>query len=101
VYARPVLNALEGHGRDNVFRLCAMLVQRGGAAHLDVVTDPEAAGLPPHLRVSTGRLVDEAARHGLVLDEATTHQELLTWVGEAAGEQLVEISRMTFRRRMR
>lgn len=101
VYGRRVLNALEARGRDNVFRLCAMLVRRGGAAHLDVVTDPEVAGLPPHLRVSTGRLVDEAARHGLVLDEATTHQELLTWVGEAAGEQLVEISRMTFRRRMR
>ena len=101
VYGRRVLNALEAPGRDNVFRLCGMLVRRGGAAHLDVVTDAEAAGLPPHLRVSTGRLVDEAARHGLVLDEATTRQELLNWVGETADEQLVEISRMTFRRRMR
>jgi hypothetical protein len=99
VYGRRVLNALESGGRDNVFRLCGMVVRQGGAAHLDIVSDTDYAGIPPHLRLSTARVAGEAARHGLVLDEATTREEPMTWVGEVGEEQLVEISRMTFRRR--
>jgi hypothetical protein len=42
----------------------------------------------------------EAARHGLVLEEADTLQEPMAWLGSTE-QQLVELHRMTFRRRPR
>jgi hypothetical protein len=100
LFGRRLLNAMEAPGRDNVFRLCDMLVRRGGEAHFDLVTDAGYTGIPPYLRPSMDEVRAEAAGHGLVLEEATTLQEPMTWVG-VADEQLVELHRMTFRRRLR
>jgi hypothetical protein len=98
VYGRRLLNAVEPPGRDHVFRLCSMLLRRGGAAHFDVVTDATYTGVPPHLRPTVDDLVHESARHGLVLDEASRKIEPMTWVGTSE-EHLVELTRMTLRRR--
>jgi hypothetical protein len=98
IYGRRLLNALERPARDNVFRLCSMLLRRGGAAHFDVVTDATYTGVPPHLRPTVEDLVEESARHGLVLDEASRWIEPMTWV-RAPDEHLVELTRMTLRRR--
>jgi SAM-dependent methyltransferase len=100
VFGRRVLNALEVRGRENAFRLCSMLLRRGGAAYFDVVTDQEYTGIPPFLRLHLGQLAQEAAQRGLVLDEAGRTFEPMTWVG-APEEQLVELSRITLRRRQR
>lgn len=100
VYGRRLLNSLEKPGRDNVFRLCSMLLRRGGAAHFDVVTGEAYAGVPPHFRPTMEDVVDEAARHGLVLDEGHPTVEPMSWL-RAPEEQLVELTRMTFRRRPR
>jgi hypothetical protein len=98
IYGRRLLNAVEPPGRDHVFRLCSMLLRGGGAAHFDVVTDPTYTGVPPHLRPTVDDLVQESARHGLVLDEASRKIEPMTWVGTSE-EHLVELTRMTLRRR--
>lgn len=100
VYGRRLLNAIEPEGRDHVFRLCSMLLRRGGAAHLDVVTDEEYTGVPPHLRPTVAELVREGARHGLVLTEASRRIEPMAWV-RAPDQQLVELTRMTLRWRPR
>jgi hypothetical protein len=95
-----LLNALSGGGRDNVFRLSSMLLRRGGAAHFDVVTDADYTGVPAWLRPTLDDLRREGARHGLVLDEASRRIEPMTWIG-APEEQLVELTRTTWRRRPR
>ena len=100
VFGRRLLNAVEDRGRDNVFRLCGMLLRRGGAAHFDLVTDHGYAGIAPHRHLSLDQIVREAARYGLVLDEAIPCSEPLRWAG-APGEQLVDMVRTTFRRRTR
>ncbi len=99
VFGRRLLNALDPIPRANVFRLCAMLLRRGGTAHFDVA-DPGYEGVPPHLRLTVDELVREAGAAGLVLDEASRRTEPMTWIG-APDEQLVELTRMTFRRRAR
>ncbi|MGY1692179.1 class I SAM-dependent methyltransferase [Geodermatophilus sp. SYSU D01105] len=99
VFGRHLLNALEPLARDNLFRLCGMLVRRGTAAHLDLLLDPdEHLPLVPHRRLTPDQVADEAARHGLVLDEAVPALEPATWLG-APEERLVETSRLTLRRR--
>ncbi|WP_029430772.1 hypothetical protein [Blastococcus sp. URHD0036] len=100
VLGRRLLNALEDRGRDNVFRLCGMLLRRGGAAHFDLVADTSYPGIAPHRHLSLDGVVEEAARHGLVLDEATRCVEPLTWF-DAPDEVLTELWRTTFRRRSR
>ncbi|MGY1682434.1 methyltransferase domain-containing protein [Geodermatophilus sp. SYSU D01176] len=99
VFGRRLLNALDPIPRANVFRLCAMLLRRGGTAHFDVA-DPAYEGVPPHLRLTVDQLVGEAGAAGLVLAEASRRTEPMTWIG-APDEQLVELTRMTFRRRAR
>jgi SAM-dependent methyltransferase len=99
VFGRRLLNALDPIPRANVFRLCAMLLRRGGAAHFDVL-DPQYTGVPPHLRLTVDQLVREAGAAGLVLEEVSRRTEPVTWYG-TPDEQLVELSRMTFRRRAR
>jgi SAM-dependent methyltransferase len=104
VFGRRLLNALEDRGRDNVFRLCSMLLRdpddRTGGACFDVVADHGYAGLPPHRHLGIDQVVTEAAAHGLVLEEAELRLEPLRWFG-AAEEQVVELNRMIFRRRPR
>jgi SAM-dependent methyltransferase len=98
VYGRRLLNALEDRGRDNVLRLCSVLLRRGTAAHLDVVVDHGYAGIAPYRHLTLAQVCEEAARHGLELDEAELRTEPVTWFGAPAAE-LVEICRTTFRRR--
>jgi SAM-dependent methyltransferase len=100
VLGRRLLNALEDRGRDNVFRLCSMLLRHGGSAHFDVVAEHGYGGIAPHRHLTVGQLVVEAARHHLVLEEAEPRLEPLTWFG-APDEQVVAFHRMTFRRRTR
>ena len=100
VFGRRLLNALEDRGRDNVFRLCSMLLRRGTAAHLDVVTDHDYPGITPYRHLTVAQVTDEARRHGLDLDEAVTRTEPITWF-DAPEERLVETARLTFRRRTR
>ena len=99
VFGRRLLNALDPIPRANVFRLCAMVLRRGGTAHFDVA-DPGYEGVPPHLRLTVDQLAREAGEAGLVLDEASRRTEPMTWIG-APDEQLVELTRMRFRRRAR
>jgi hypothetical protein len=102
VLGRRLLNAVEDRGRENVFRLCSMLLRDGsgpaGAAHFDVVVDHRYAGIPHYRHVSVEQIVAEAAAHGLVLEEAVPRMESLRWFG-AAEEQVVSMYRMSFRRR--
>ncbi|MGY2005215.1 methyltransferase domain-containing protein [Blastococcus sp. SYSU DS1024] len=99
VYGRRLLNALDPIARENLFRLCDMVLRRGGTAHFDVA-DPAYAGVPPHLRLTVDQLVREAGEKGLVLEQAGRRTEPLTWPG-APEEQVVEMTRMTFSRRAR
>jgi SAM-dependent methyltransferase len=100
VLGRRLLNALEDRGRSNVFRLCSMLLRDGGAAHFDVVADGSYRGIPPHRHLTPQQVANEAAAHSLLLEEAEPRLEQLTWFA-APEEQLVEIHRLTFRRRHR
>lgn len=100
VFGRRFLNAIDSRGRSNVFRLCAMLLRRGGAAHFDLVTDRDYTGIQEYLRLTMEEVVQEFGDHGLVLEEATRHIEPMTWIG-APDEELVELTRMTVRRRPR
>ena len=100
VYGRRLLNALEDRGRDNVFRLCAMLLRRGTTAHFDLVTDHDYTGIPAHRHLDPEQVVEEARQHGLELDEAVLRTEPITWF-DAPDERLVQTCRMTFRRRTR
>ncbi|MCF6744583.1 methyltransferase domain-containing protein [Blastococcus sp. KM273128] len=99
VYGRRLLNALDPIPRENLFRLCDMVLRRGGTAHFDLA-DPGYPGVPPHLRLTVDQVVREAGDRGLVLERADRRTEPLTWPG-APEEQLVEMTRMTFRRRAR
>ncbi|MGY1917073.1 methyltransferase domain-containing protein [Blastococcus sp. SYSU DS0973] len=98
VFGRRLLNALEDRGRDNVFRLCGMLLRRGGAAYFDLVADTAHPGIALHRHLSLDQVVDEAARYGLVLDEALGAVERVAWFG-APEERSTQMWRMTFRRR--
>jgi SAM-dependent methyltransferase len=100
VLGRRLVNALEDRGRQNVFRLCSMLLRDGGSAYFDVVTDHGYAGIPAHRHVTVDQIVTEAARHRLVLEEAEPRLELLRWFWPA-NEQIVPMQRLTFRRRPR
>ncbi|MGY1621925.1 hypothetical protein ACI789_07010 [Geodermatophilus sp. SYSU D00965] len=100
VFGRRLLNALEDRGRDHVFRLCGVLLRRGGAARFDLVADRGYPGIAPHRHLTLEQVVEEAGRHGLVLDEAVRVVEPMTWFG-APEERLVESWRTTFRRRTR
>ncbi|TFV53589.1 class I SAM-dependent methyltransferase [Blastococcus sp. TF02A-35] len=100
VFGRRLLNALEDRGRDNLFRLCSMLLRDGTAAHFDVVADHGYAGIAPHRHLTLPQVVAEAEARGLVLDEATPCTEPMTWF-DAPDEELVPLSRLTFRRRRR
>jgi hypothetical protein len=100
VFGRRFLNAVDHRGREHVFRLCAMLLRRGGAACFDLITDSGYAGVPEYLQLRVDQVVAEAGRHGLVLEEATPHSEPVAWIG-APEEQAVELTRMTLRRRPR
>jgi hypothetical protein len=100
VFGRRLLNALDARGRDNVFRLCGMLLRRGGSAFFDVVTDPGYPQVPANQRHGLDQLWQECAVHGLVLEEAERRLEPMTWA-RAPEEQLVEMTRVTLRRRPR
>lgn len=100
VLGRRLLNALEDRGRHNVFRLCSVLLRDGGVACFDVVADHDYPGIAPHRHVSVAQVVREASEHGLALEEAEPRLEPLRWFGET-DEQIVELHRMTFRRRTR
>ena len=100
VLGRQLLNAVEDRGRDNVFRLCGMLLRRSGRAYFDVVTDHGYAGIPPHRHLTVDQLAAEAARHRLVLEEAEPRLEPVGWFSPAE-EQIVPVHRLTFRRRPR
>jgi SAM-dependent methyltransferase len=103
VVGRRLLNALEDRGRANVFRLCSMLLRGAGAvgaAHFDVIADHTYSGLAPHRHVSVEQLAAEAAEHRLVLEEAVPRLEPLRWFGTTE-DQVVQMQRMTFRRRPR
>ncbi|MGY1812795.1 SAM-dependent methyltransferase [Blastococcus sp. SYSU D00820] len=100
VYGRRLLNALEDRGRENVWRLCAMLLRRGGAAHFDLVADPGYPGIAPYRHLTLDQVVAEADRHGLVLEDAVRITEPVSWAG-APEEELVEVWRTTLRRRPR
>ncbi len=103
VLGRRLLNAVENRGRDNVFRLCSMLLRDGGgpdgAAHFDVVGDHQYPGIPHYRHVSVEQIVAEAAAHGLALEEVVPRMEPLRWFG-AAEERVVSMYRMSFRRRL-
>lgn len=102
VIGRRLLNALEDRGRDNLFRLCAMLLRvphdRTGGARFDVVADHGYAGIAPYRHLHLDELVTEAGAHGLVLEEAEPRWESLRWFS-AADELVVQVHRLTFRRR--
>ncbi|MGY1784014.1 class I SAM-dependent methyltransferase [Geodermatophilus sp. SYSU D00698] len=98
VLGRRLLNALEDRGRDNVFRLCGMLLRRGGTAHLDLVADHGHPGIAPHRHLHLDGVLAEAARHRLVPDEVTRCVEPVSWAG-APEERLTDIWRITLRRR--
>jgi hypothetical protein len=100
VFGRRLLNALDRRGRDNVFRLSGMLVRRGGAACFDLLTDPAYPHVPEHQRPDLDQLVRECGEHGLVLDDAERRFEPLTWP-RAPEERVVEMTRVTLRRRTR
>ncbi|MGY1715114.1 class I SAM-dependent methyltransferase [Geodermatophilus sp. SYSU D01106] len=98
VLGRRLLNALEDRGRDNVFRLCGMLLRRGGTAHLDVVADHAHPGIAPHRHLRLDDVLAEAARHRLVADEVVPCTEPVSWAG-APEERLTDLWRITLRRR--
>jgi SAM-dependent methyltransferase len=100
VLGRRLLNALEDRGRHNVFRLCSMLLRDGGVACFDLVADHDYAGIAPYRHVTAAQVAREAAGHGLLLEEAEPRLEPLRWFGQT-DEQIVELQRMTFRRRTR
>jgi SAM-dependent methyltransferase len=100
VVGRRLLNALEDRGRHNVFRLCSMLLRHGGNAYFDVVTDHDYPGIAAHRQLTVAQVAAEAAQHRLVLEEAEPRLEPLRWFGPS-DEQIVEMHRMTFRRRAR
>jgi hypothetical protein len=101
VWGRRLLNALQSPGRHNVFRLAAMLLRRGGVAHFDLITDPAyGAGNRAYVHTEPEQVIAEAAEHGLVLVEGHPVTESVTWPGEQ-GEQPLQLTRMTFRRRSR
>lgn len=96
VYGRRLLNALDPPARDNVFRLCGMLLRRGGSAFFDVVTDPACTAIPPWLRLPVAQLAEEAAAHGLVLEPTGTRVEQFSWI-QAPEEEPVEMTRVLVR----
>ena len=98
VVGRRLLNAIEDRGRDNVFRLCGMLLRRGGVACFDVVADHGYPGIPPHRHLTIEQLVAEAQRHRLVLTGSTQVVEPITWL-DAPEERRVPLTRLTFTRR--
>lgn len=100
VLGRRLLNALEDRGRDNVFRLCSMLMRHGEAAYFDVVADHDYPGIVSYRHLSVDQVVEEAAKHRLVLEEAAPRLEPFRWFG-SVDEQVVETYHMTFRRRTR
>jgi hypothetical protein len=100
VFGRRLVNALDGRGRDNVFRLCSMLLRRGGTAFFDLLTDPAYPQVPAHQRPGLDQLWRECAVHGLVLEEAERRLEPMIWA-RAPEEQLVEMTRVALRRRPR
>ncbi len=100
VLGRRLLNALEDRGRDNVFRLCGVLLRRGGAAHLDLVADHGHPGIAPHRHLHLDQVLEEALRHGLVAEEVVSAMEPVSWAG-APEERLTHTWRITLRRRRR
>ncbi|MFQ1001651.1 class I SAM-dependent methyltransferase [Modestobacter sp. SSW1-42] len=100
VHGRRLLNAIEDRGRDNVFRLCGMLLRGGGAARFDVVADHGYAGVPGHRHLTVSQLVTEAARHRLELTATEQVVEPFTWL-DVPVEEPVPLTRLTFTRRSR
>ncbi|WP_346620002.1 class I SAM-dependent methyltransferase [Blastococcus montanus] len=100
VMGRRLLNAVEDRGRDNLFRLCWMLLRPSGRAFFDLVADHGYAGIPPYRHLAVEQVAAEAGRHRLVLEEVESRLEPLRWFG-AAEEQIVPMYRLTFRRRPR
>lgn len=99
VLGRRLLSAVPQAGRDNVFRLCGMLLRRGTAATFDLVDD--AVDLPaPYERIGPEQVAAEAARHGLHLVAQSSAVEPLAWPGRP-GEEAVPVHRLTFGRRTR
>jgi SAM-dependent methyltransferase len=98
VLGRRLLNAIEDRGRDNVFRLCDVLLRRGGSAHFDVVADHGYRGIPGHRHLTVDQLVAEAARHRLVLAATEEVAEPFVWL-DAPEEEVVPLTRLTFTRR--
>jgi SAM-dependent methyltransferase len=97
LFGRRLLNALEDRGRENLFRLCSMLLRQGTAAHFDIVADQTYTAIPSYRHLTVAEVAEEAAGHGLALAEAVTGIEPMTWF-DAPDEQLVTTCRMTFRR---
>jgi hypothetical protein len=77
-----------------------MLLRHGGTAYFDVVTDHDYPGIAAHRQLTVAQVAAEAAQHRLVLEEAEPRLEPLRWFGPS-DEQIVEMHRMTFRRRAR
>jgi SAM-dependent methyltransferase len=100
VVGRRLLNAVEDRGRDNVWRLCSMLLRPAGSAHFDLVQGAAHPGLPEYRRLDLEQVVAEAAGHRLELVEAVEVLEPVRWFG-TAGEHLTPLWRTTFRRRTR
>ena len=100
VVGRQVLNALEDRGRDNVWRLCNLLLRPDGDAHFDLVEGAEHPAIPAHRRVGLEMVVAEAHRHSLELVESVPAREVVRWFGPG-DERMVTLWRSTFRRRRR
>lgn len=100
VVGRRLLNAVEDRGRDNVWRLCSMLLRPDGHAHFDLVRGASHPGLPEYRRLDLAQVVAEAAAHDLHLVEAVEVVEPVRWFGSAE-EPLTPMWRTTFRRRTR
>ncbi|SDG09369.1 class I SAM-dependent methyltransferase [Klenkia brasiliensis] len=98
VVGRRLLNAVEDRGRDNVWRLCGMLLRPDGDAHFDLVDGDAHPGVPDYRRLRLEQVVAEAAGHGLELVEAVPAHEPVRWFGRS-DEPLVPMVRTTFRRR--
>ncbi|PZU44417.1 MAG: hypothetical protein DI571_07500, partial [Arsenicicoccus sp.] len=96
VVGRQLLDALEDRGRDNVFRLCAMLLRDGGTAYFDVVADPDVPADRPGGPLTVDGLGREAGRHRLEVVAVDQASEQVVRLGDPE-PRLVRTARLTVR----